>query len=130
MAQEIKDGIAQALISRARMGYATDQALSDALAVLLVGKRISRWEDSSIVVFERELSAVIRRVEDMVLRLATAAHGVRSQSVVDIATSRLQASLRAICKRRRCRRSPDHHRSHIRADNQGGLYHWLTCKTH
>ena len=96
VAQEVKDGIAQALISRARMRYDTDQALADALAALLVGKRISRWEDSSIVVFERELGAVIRRVEDTVLSLSTATDGVRSQSIVDIATSRLHASLRAI----------------------------------
>ena len=96
VAHEVKDGIAQALISRARMGYDTDQALADALAALLVGKRISRWEDSSIVVFERELGAVIRRVEDTVLNLSTAGDGVRSQSIVDIATFRLQASLRAI----------------------------------
>ncbi|MDE0024766.1 MAG: hypothetical protein OXP69_10180 [Spirochaetaceae bacterium] len=94
--QEVKDGIAQALISRARMRYDTDQALADALAALLVGKRISRWEDSSIVVFERELGAVIRRVEDTVLSLSSVADGLRIQSVVDIATSRLQTSLRAI----------------------------------
>ena len=96
VAEEVKDGIAQALISRARMRYETDQALADALAALLVGKRISRWEDSSIVVFERELGAVIRRVEDTVLSLSTVADGIRSQSVVDIATSRLQSSLQAM----------------------------------
>ena len=96
VAHEVKDGIAQALISRARMHYDTDQALADALAALIVGKRIVRWEDSSIVVFERELGAVIRRVEDTVLSLSTRAGGVHSQSIVDIATSRLQASLRAI----------------------------------
>ena len=39
---------------------------------------------------------MIRRVEDTVLSLSTAADGVRNQSIVDIATSRLQASLRAI----------------------------------
>ena len=96
VAQEVKDGIARALITRARMSYQTDRAMVDALAALLVGKRIDRWEDSSIVVFERELGAVIRRVEDTVLSLATASDGARRQSVVDIATCRLQASLRAI----------------------------------
>ena len=78
------------------MSYQTDRAMADALAALIVGKRIDRWEDSSIVVFERELGAVIRRVEDTVLSLATAANGVRDQSIVDIATSRMQASLRTI----------------------------------
>ena len=96
VAKEVKDGIARALITRTRMSYDTDRAMADALAALLVGKRIDRWEDSSIVVFERELGAVIRRVEDAVLSLSTTADGVRSQAVVDIATSRLQASLRAI----------------------------------
>ena len=96
VAKEVKDGIARALITRTRMSYDTDRAMADALAALLVGKRIDRWEDSSIVVFERELGAVIRRVEDAVLSLSTTADGVRSQSVVDIATSRLHASLRAI----------------------------------
>ena len=96
VAQEVKDGIARALITRARMRYDTDRALADALAALLVGKRIDRWEDSSIVVFERELGAAIHRVEDAVLSLSTAADGVSSQAVVDIATSRLYSSLRAI----------------------------------
>ena len=96
VAQEFKDGIARALITRARMSYPTDRAMADALAALLVGKRLDRWEDSSIVVFERELGAVIRRVEDRLLSRATAKDGVRSQSIVDIATSRLRTSLRAI----------------------------------
>ena len=96
VAQEVKDGIARAFITRTRMNYETDHAMADALAALLVGKRISRWEDSSIVVFERELGAVIRRVEDTVLTLPIVADDVRTQSVVEIATSRLRTSLRAI----------------------------------
>ena len=96
VAQEIKDGIARALITRAQMKYENDSAMADALSALLVGKRIARWEDSSIIVFERELGAVIRRVEDTVLSLAAANDDARHQSIVDIATSRLQASLRAI----------------------------------
>ncbi len=93
---EIKDGIARALVARAHMRYDTDRAMADALATLLVGKRIDRWEDSSIVVFERELGAVIRRVEDTVLSLTAAPDHAHDRSIVEIATSRLQASLRAI----------------------------------
>ena len=96
VSQELRDGIARALIARTRMSYQTDRAMTDALAALLVGKRIDRWDDSSIVVFERELGAVIRRVEDTVLSLAAASDGARKQSIVDIARSRLKASLRAI----------------------------------
>ena len=96
VAQEVKDGVARALITCARTSYRSDQAMADAVAALLVGKRIDRWEDSSIVVFERELGAVIRRVEDAVLSLAADANGPHNQSILDIATSRLQASLRAI----------------------------------
>ena len=58
VAEEVKDGIARAFINRARLSYPTDRAMADALATLLVGKRIDRWEDSSIVVFERESSAL------------------------------------------------------------------------
>ena len=43
MAQVVKDGIARALITRAHMSYQTDRAMADALAALLVGKRIDRW---------------------------------------------------------------------------------------
>ena len=96
VAREVKDGIAHAFITRARMSYETDQAIADAFAALLVGKPISRWEDSSIVVFEREFGAVIRRVEDTVLSLSSTADSAGNQSIVDIATSRLQASLRII----------------------------------
>ena len=96
--QEVKDGVARALLTRARMPYETDHAMADALAALLVGKRIDRWEDSSIVVFERELGAVMRRVEDAVLSAATAADCARSRSAVNIATSRLHESLRAIAR--------------------------------
>ena len=120
VAQEVKDGIAQALISRARMGYDTDQALADALAALLVGKRISRWEDSSIVVFERELGAVIRRVEDTVLSLSTA-YG-RSPKPIDRRHSYFPAASVSARdrQRRRRRRSPFHHRSHTGATYRGG----------
>ena len=41
---------------------------------------------------------MIRRVEDTVLSLSTDTDRAQSQSIVDIATSRLQASLRAISK--------------------------------
>ena len=96
VAEEIKDGIARTLIRQASTSYQTDRAMADALAALLVHKRIDRWEDSSIFVFERELGAVIRRVEDTTLSISAAADGTKNQSVVNIATSRLRTTLRAI----------------------------------
>ncbi len=96
VADEVKHGIARALITRAQMNYETDRAMADALAALLPCGRIDRWEDSSIVVFERELGAMIRRVEDTVLSLATDSARAGNQSIVGIAKSRLNASLRAI----------------------------------
>ena len=96
VAHEINDGVARALITHARRPHQTDRAMADAFAALLVGKPIDRWEDSSIVLFERRLVAVIRGAEDTVLSLAATAHGPRHESIVDIAASRLDASLRAI----------------------------------
>lgn len=95
-ANELTDAVARALLKRARTAYHSDRAMADAMAALVVGKPIHRWEDSSIVLFEREFSAVIRRVEDGVLRLSAASNGATNQSVVDIASSRLREVLQTI----------------------------------
>ena len=96
VAEEINDGIARTLIHRASTSYQTDREMADALAALLVHKRIDRWDDSTIFVFERELGAVIRRAEDTMLSVSADADGAKNQSVVHIATSRLRTTLRAI----------------------------------
>lgn len=73
--ETLMDGVAKALLSRMRMPYLTDAALLDSLGSLLVGKTVGRWDDSTVVTFDREFHNVVRRIED-----ASLAGGTKSDS--------------------------------------------------
>ena len=92
----LSDGTARALIAQAGMNHASDDTLLDRMSALLVGKLINRWDDHSVVAFERKLIATRRDVEDAVLNLATMCGGVPNTSVVRIATARLDHALRVL----------------------------------
>jgi hypothetical protein len=49
------------------MEYGSEADLVDSLSSLLVGKPVRRWDDSTLVTFERELSAAVRQLEDSAL---------------------------------------------------------------
>ena len=81
--EQVTDGIAKGLLSRMRTPYDSDAMLIESLSSLLVGKPLSRWDDSTIAVFDRELQNVVRRVEETalagdatLLEQGTAAHGL------------------------------------------------------
>ena len=65
--EQVTDGIVKGLLSRMRTSYESDALLIESLSSLLVGKPLSRWDDSTIAVFDRELQSVVRRVEEMAL---------------------------------------------------------------
>jgi hypothetical protein len=50
-----------------QMDYPSDDLLLDSLASLLVGKPLTRWDDSTLPAFERELTSTIHRIEDSAL---------------------------------------------------------------
>jgi hypothetical protein len=50
-----------------QMEYPSDELLLDSLASLLVGKPLTRWDDSTLPAFERELTSTIHRIEDSAL---------------------------------------------------------------
>ena len=56
------------------MPYDSDELLLESLASLLVGKSLSRWDDSTVAIFDRELQNVVRRIED----IALSSDGIRS----------------------------------------------------
>jgi hypothetical protein len=62
--ESLTDGISKGLLSRMRMPYESDELLLDSLASLLVGKSLTRWEDVTVAVFDREIQNVIHRIED------------------------------------------------------------------
>jgi len=65
--ESLTDGIAKGLLARMRMPYDSDELLLDSLSSLLVGKSLSRWDDSTVAVFDREFQNIVRRVEDIAL---------------------------------------------------------------
>jgi hypothetical protein len=63
----LNDGMARGLLSRMRTNYKTNELLLDSLSSLLVGKSVSRWDDSTIAPFDREIHDVVHRVEEAAL---------------------------------------------------------------
>ncbi len=65
--QKLNDGVAKGLITRMMKDYEEDSGLLESLSSLLVGKSFSRWEDSTVTQFDRELTDVVHRVEEAAL---------------------------------------------------------------
>lgn len=65
--ESLTDGIAKGLLARMQISYESDDLLLESLASLLVGKSLSRWDDSTVAAFDRELQNVVRRIEDIAL---------------------------------------------------------------
>ena len=64
---QLTDGVAKGLLSRMQMRYDTDALFLDSLASLLSGQTTSRWDDSTIANFDREVQNVVRRIEEAAL---------------------------------------------------------------
>jgi hypothetical protein len=60
------DAVARGLVQRCSAPYSSDDALLDSLSSLLVGKILARWDDASAIAFDRELTSVVRRIEEFV----------------------------------------------------------------
>jgi hypothetical protein len=65
--EDLTDGVCKGLLARMQMEYPSDELLLDSLASLLVGKPLTRWDDSTLPAFERELTSTIHRIEDFAL---------------------------------------------------------------
>jgi hypothetical protein len=65
--EDLTDGVCKGLLARMQMEYPSDDLLLDSLASLLVGKPLTRWDDSTLPAFERELTSTIHRIEDSAL---------------------------------------------------------------
>ena len=65
--ESLTDGIAKGLLARMQMPYDSDELLLESLSSLLIGKSLSRWDDSTVAVFDREFQNIVRRVEDFAL---------------------------------------------------------------
>lgn len=63
----IGDGVARGFLSRAQMQHSTAEALVDSICSLVVGKPVARWDDSTVVAFDRDVHAIVARIEDTAL---------------------------------------------------------------
>ena len=59
--------IAKGLLARLEMEYDTDDLLIDSLSLLIVGKSVSRWDDSTAIAFDGKLRELCRRIEEVAL---------------------------------------------------------------
>lgn len=64
VADAVQDHVAKGLLARALVDYDTDEKLLESLSHLLTGRSLSRWDDSTIVKFERTLTEQVRRIEE------------------------------------------------------------------
>lgn len=86
----LTDGIEKAIIQRFDMHYDTDLELVNSLSSLIIGKRLDRWDDSTLPLFDREFRNTIRRIEDETLgSLRTENDG--SSAVSDLLFARIDS---------------------------------------
>ena len=89
--ESLADGVAKGLLSRMRMPYDSDELLLDSLASLLVGDPLSRWDDSTVTAFGREIQDVVRRIEEVALRTETglSEHNVAAEGLAELVRVRI-----------------------------------------
>lgn len=86
--QILKDDLARAVIERFSFPYDTDEVLIDSLSSLLIGKRIDRWDDSTITLFDREFKSLIHRIEDEALNAPVSSEN-EEKVAVDLLCARI-----------------------------------------
>ena len=93
--KRLTDGVAKGLLARMRMSYDTDTLFIDSLASLLVGKSTSRWDDSNVAAFDREVQNVVRRIEESALSMDAdlKESGAAVQGLANLVTGRIEELL-------------------------------------
>ena len=65
--KSLKEDSTRAIIERFSFPYDNDAVLIDSVSSLLLGKRVDRWDDSTITLFDREFKNIIHRIENEAL---------------------------------------------------------------
>jgi len=89
--EQLRDQSAKGLLTRMRTDYDTDELLVNSLAHLLLGRPLSRWDDSTVHAFDRELQTTVRRIEETALasETAVAESGSASQGLAQLVAGRV-----------------------------------------
>ena len=62
--------VAKGLLARMQAEYDSDELLVEALSLSLVGRTLSRWDDSTKVAFDSRLTDIVHRIEEAALSAA------------------------------------------------------------
>jgi hypothetical protein len=60
----LREGVAKGFLACFKMPFDSDIKLIDSLASLMTGRKVARWDDSSIIAFERNVTEVVHRIEE------------------------------------------------------------------
>lgn len=86
--EEISHGVAQGIHARMKIPYEDSATLIDSLASLVVGKVVSRWDDSTLTSFDRQFRAAITHLETHALRQSR--NGNASENLAHLAEARIR----------------------------------------
>jgi hypothetical protein len=83
------DGVSKAFLSRIVMTYDSEEDFIDSLSSLVVGRPVSRWDDSSVAAFDREVHAVVTRIEESAW--AHSSKSVSDEGLKNLAATRIRS---------------------------------------
>lgn len=84
--------IARGLLSRMRMAYDDESLFVDSLALLVVGKPVEDWDDSTAIEFESRLQELTHKIETVALRMTAGTDGLGESQEIREGFSRLVTS--------------------------------------
>ena len=86
----LNDNKSKSLLSRMRMTYKSDAKLVDSLVrVYCFQKTISRWDDSYIANFDREIRSAVRHIEESALSFEFKASGAVKNGLAKLVRERM-----------------------------------------
>ncbi|MCY3680270.1 MAG: hypothetical protein OXH16_02655 [Gemmatimonadetes bacterium] len=85
----LNDNKSKSLLSRMRMTYKSDAKLIDSLSGLFFQKTISRWDDSYIANFDREIRSTVRHIEESALSFEFKTSGAVKNGLANLVQERM-----------------------------------------
>ena len=83
-----RTGMSAAFVQRFSMRYEDDRRLLDSISSLLLGRRLDKWDDSSIAQFDREFRNAVRQIEDAAVS-SIQVDSTNNGAAVELLTSRI-----------------------------------------
>ena len=89
--------VAKGLLARMQTGYDSDDLLVESLSLLLVGRPVGRWDDSTAVMFNSRLHDMMHRIEEAALESQVDGQDAQAwEGMSDLIRQRLDQLLRQL----------------------------------